>query len=201
MTWSNTAFETCELFFPPLFLFSASLDWSSVQVWRCVYFSVGKDKVEIRPSFSPFLPLVHVHCMWSKENMHTAAGENTGWSSRVPAGSRGLPRHAVKAPLIPVLQPDRPCIARCCFIVTKVGDITPCQWLWLVWMRRCRRLYRCKRNIRHTRARNPGYFRFHCWIDLGLSGEFKMWHLHSASALLFQQAQKKIRKVKAAGGW
>ena len=44
----------------------------------------------------------------------------------MPAGNRALPRHAVKASLISVLEPDRLCIAGSSFPVTKVGDITPC---------------------------------------------------------------------------
>lgn len=155
-------------------------------------------KVGRWPFFS-FSFSVHLQGMQSTEITQTTSCRKQGCSSRVPAGSRGLPRHAVKAPLIPVLLPDRPCIAGCCFIVTEVGDITPCAWLWLVWMSGCQRNYRHIKEYlshmhTHTLPHNPRYFRFHSWIDLGLSGEFKMWHFHSALALLFQQAWRKSEK-------
>lgn len=170
----------------------------SIRIWPAFILAT----VDRRPSFLQFFMYICGACGAQKTCKHTS-WRKQGCSSRVPAGSHALSRHVVKFSLIAVLQPDRPCIAGCCFIVTKVGDITPYSWWWLVWMNGCHRNYRYKRNYTyaHTHACSPRYFRFHSWIDLGLSGEFKMWHFHSASVLLFQQAEKKIWKVEAAGGW
>lgn len=108
-------------------------------------------RVGRKPSFSLSLVYICRACGAQKTHKHTSRRQQ-GCGSRVPVGNGALPRHVVKASLVSVLQPDGPCIAGSRFPVTRVGDITPCTWLLLVWLSGCHRHCRHKRNITHMQA-------------------------------------------------
>ena len=148
-----------------------------------------------KPSLLPF-PCLHLQGMWCTENTQTYQHKKTGVRFSYACWKLSTPSACCNSLSNINVITRRLCIAGSSFPVPKVGYIVSCTWLWLVWMSGCHRHYRYKRNIALTRS--PWYFRFHSWIDLGLSRESKYkifsQHLH------FCYNRKENQKSRTSGG-
>lgn len=134
--------------------------------------------------------------MWSTENTQTHQQEKTRVRFSWVCWISSTPLACCKSPSNISIITRQALHSRNPFLLTKVGDVAPCAWLCLVWMSRCHRHYRYKRNIILTSSR---YFRCHSWIDFRTLGRVQNVTFSVCVCTSVSVRMKTIRKQNQRG--